>query len=55
MIIHEYPSIGLEKRGAMYYYSANVNGSADCEIAHGVGDLLTLGLWEVVGAPVEAV
>ena len=45
----------LEERRALYEYTTGESGSAGRAIAHGVGDVLTLGLWEVVGTPVEAV
>lgn len=44
----------VEHRG-LYSFTTGEDGSAGRAIAHGVGDVLTLGLWEVVGTPVEAV
>jgi len=43
-----------DQRRALYEYTTGESGSAGRAIAHGVGDVLTLGLWEVVGTPVEA-
>ncbi len=40
---------------ATYAYSLGNKPSAGRAVAHGVMDVLTLGLWEVVGTPVEAV
>lgn len=45
----------IEDRRALYEYTTGESGSPGRAIAHGVGDILTLGLWEVVGTPVEAV
>ena len=39
---------------ATYAYSLGNQPSAGRAVAHGVMDVLTLGLWEVVGTPVEA-
>ena len=36
-----------------YLYSAGSNPGAGRAIGHGVMDVLTLGLWEVVGTPIE--
>lgn len=38
-----------------YAYSTGNEPSAGRAVAHGVMDVLTLGLWEVVGTPVEAI
>jgi hypothetical protein len=43
------------ERRALYDYTTGEEGSPGRAIAHGVGDVLTLGLWEIVGTPVEAV
>lgn len=43
-----------EKR-ALYHYTTGEDGSAGRAIAHAAGDVLTFGLWEVVGTPIEAV
>tara|TARA_R110000744_G_scaffold369252_1_gene479395 strand:+ start:16101 stop:16499 length:399 start_codon:yes stop_codon:yes gene_type:complete len=48
-------SFDIEERRALYDYSTGEDGSAGRAIAHGAADFLTLGLWEVVGTPVEAV
>ena len=40
---------------ATYAYSLGNKPSAGRAVAHGVMDVLTLGLWEIVGTPVEAV
>lgn len=40
---------------ATYAYSLGNQPSAGRAVAHGVMDVLTLGLWEIVGTPVEAV
>ena len=39
---------------ATYAYSLGNQPSAGRAVAHGIMDVLTLGLWEVVGTPVEA-
>lgn len=39
---------------ATYAYTVGNEPSAGRAVAHGVMDVLTLGLWEVVGTPVEA-
>ena|ERR1700722_18359300 len=38
---------------AIYEYEIGKEPSAGRAVAHGVMDVLTLGLWEVVGTPVE--
>ncbi len=43
---------GLE---AIYQYELGNEPSAGRAVAHGVMDVLTLGLWEVIGTPVEAI
>ena len=43
------------KTKAKYQYSLGTEPSAGRAIAHGAMDVLTLGLWEVVGTPVEAI
>ena len=40
---------------AVYDYEVGNEPSAGRAIGHGVADLLTLGAWELVGTPVEAV
>ncbi len=40
---------------AKYHYTIGNAPSAGRAIAHGAMDVLTLGLWEVIGTPVEAV
>ena len=39
---------------AVYQYEVGKESSAGRAVAHGVMDVLTLGIWEVVGTPVEA-
>ena len=43
------------KRIDIYEYEIGNEPSAGRAIGHGVMDVLTLGLWEIVGTPVEAV
>jgi len=38
---------------AVYQYEVGKEPSAGRAVAHGVMDVLTLGIWEVVGTPVE--
>lgn len=45
---------GGDYRTDTYEYELGNEPSAGRAVAHGVMDLLTLGLWEVVGTPVEA-
>lgn len=45
---------GGQYRTDTYEYELDNEPSAGRAVAHGVMDLLTLGLWEVVGTPVEA-
>lgn len=44
-----------EERRALYHFTTGEEGSAGRAMGHAVGDVLTLGLWEVVGTPIEAV
>lgn len=37
-----------------YEYTLNNEPSAGRAVAHGAADVLTLGLWEVIGTPIEA-
>jgi hypothetical protein len=37
-----------------YEYKINAEPAPGRAVAHGVADVLTLGIWEVVGTPVEA-
>jgi hypothetical protein len=43
------------RRTDIYEYELGNEPSAGRAVAHGVLDLLTRGLWEVVGTPVEAI
>ena len=45
---------GGEYRTDTYEYELGNEPSAGRAVVHGVMDLLTLGLWEVVGTPIEA-
>jgi hypothetical protein len=40
---------------AVYEYTAGDEPSKARAVGHGVMDVLTLGLWEVVGTPIEAI
>ena len=42
-------------RTDIYEYERGNKPSAGRAVAHGVLDILTLGLWEIIGTPVEAV
>jgi hypothetical protein len=49
-------SISTESNGCtrcLYEFSQGNNPSAGRAIAHGAMDVLTLGIWEVVGTPIE--
>jgi outer membrane protein assembly factor BamE (lipoprotein component of BamABCDE complex) len=46
-------TIGDNRRIDVYEYEVGNDPSAGRAIGHGVMDVLTLGLWEVVGTPVE--
>jgi hypothetical protein len=50
-------SVSLEdgRRADIYEYQNGNEPSAGRAIGHGMMDLLTLGLWEVVGTPIEGV
>lgn len=41
-------------RRDLYEYTLGNEPSAGRAVAHGAADVLTLGLWEVIGTPVEA-
>jgi len=43
------------KRADVYEYEIGNEPSAGRAIGHGVMDVLTLGIWEVVGTPIEGV
>jgi hypothetical protein len=43
------------RRADVYQYQIGNQPSAGRAIGHGVMDVLTLGLWEVVGTPIEGV
>jgi hypothetical protein len=43
------------RRADVYQYEIGNEPSAGRAVGHGVMDVLTLGLWEVVGTPIEAV
>ncbi len=40
---------------AVYQYEVGNEPSAGRAVGHGVMDVLTLGLWEIIGTPIEAV
>lgn len=42
-------------RSDIYEYELGNEPSAERAIGHGVMDLLTFGIWEIVGAPIEGV
>lgn len=42
-------------RTDIYQYEIGNEPSAGRAVAHGVMDVLTLGIWEIVGTPIEAV
>jgi hypothetical protein len=42
-------------RADVYQYEIGNQPSAGRAIGHGVMDVLTLGIWEIVGTPIEAV
>jgi hypothetical protein len=46
-------SLGDGQEAATYQYEIGDEPSAGRAIGHGVMDVLTLGLWEVVGTPIE--
>ena len=50
-------TVALEngRRADVYQYQIGNQPSAGRVIGHGMMDLLTLGLWEVVGTPIEGV
>ena len=50
-------TVSLEngRRADVYEYQIGNEPSAGRAIGHGVMDVLTLGLWEVVGTPIEGV
>ena len=41
--------------GSIYEYEIGYEPSGGRAVAHGVMDVLTLGLWEIAGTPIEAV
>lgn len=43
-----------EKKG-QYHFTTGESGSAGRAVAHAAGDILTFGLWEIIGTPIEAV
>jgi hypothetical protein len=43
------------RRADVYQYEIGNEPSAGRAIGHGVMDVLTLGIWEIVGTPIEAV
>lgn len=48
-------SLADGRRADVYEYQIGNEPSAGRAIGHGMMDLLTLGLWEVVGTPIEGV
>lgn len=44
-----------KKRTDIYEYEIGNQPSAGRAIGHGIMDVLTLGLWELVGTPIEAI
>ena len=48
-------SLDNGRRADIYEYQIGNEPSAGRAIGHGVMDVLTLGLWEVVGTPIEGV
>jgi hypothetical protein len=48
-------SIGEGKRIDIYEYEIGNEPSAGRAIGHGIMDILTLGIWEVIGTPIEGV
>lgn len=42
------------RRADLYEYEIGNEPSAGRAIAHGVMDVLTLGIWEIIGTPIEA-
>lgn len=43
------------RRADVYQYEIGNEPSAGRAVGHGVMDVLTLGIWEIVGTPIEAV
>jgi hypothetical protein len=46
---------GNGRRVDLYEYEVGNEPSAGRAVAHGVMDVLTLGIWEIAGTPIEAV
>jgi hypothetical protein len=47
--------VGNGLRAATYEYEVGNEPSAGRAVGHAVMDVLTLGIWEIVGTPIEAV